>query len=102
MAKQQQRRYPAEVRARAVELAMTSGRSIRAVSRDVGVHYETLRMWLRQAQADAGARTDVPSTQEREEVRRLRKENQELHRANEILKAATAFFAKEADHTRTR
>lgn len=102
MAKQQQRRYPAEVKARAVELATTSGRSIRAVSRDVGVHYETLRMWIRQAQADAGTRPDLPSTVEREEVRRLRRENAELRRANEILKAATAFFAKEADHTRAR
>ncbi len=102
MAKQQQRRYPAEVKARAVELATTSGQSLRKVSRDVGVHYETLRMWIRQSQADAGARTDVPTTAEREEIRRLRKEIAELRRANEILKAASAFFAVEADHTRAR
>jgi transposase len=102
MAKQQQRRYPAEVKARAVELATTSGESLRKVSRDVGVHYETLRMWVRQSQADAGRRHDLPSTAEREEVKRLRREIVELRRANEILKAATAFFAKEADHTRAR
>ena len=50
-----------------------------------------MRTWIRQAQADRGERTDQPSTTELEELRRLRRENAELRRANEILKAASAF-----------
>ena len=57
---------------------------------------------MRQAEADAGVRTDLLSTQEREEIRRLRKENFELRRANEILKSASVFFAKELDPDRPK
>ncbi len=66
------------------------------------VHAETLRKRVRQAEADSGRRGDLLTTQEREEIRRLRKENFELRRANEILKAASVFFAKELDEDRTR
>jgi transposase len=61
---------------------------------------ETLRKWVRQAQVDAGSRPGVTS-EESAELRRLRRENAELRRANEILKAASAFFAAELDRPQT-
>jgi transposase len=57
---------------------------------------------VRQAEADAGVRTDLLMTEEREEIRRLRKENFELRRTNEILKSASVFFTKELDPDRSR
>jgi transposase len=62
----------------------------------VGASSETLRMWVRQAEIDAGARPGATS-EESAELRRLRRENSELRRANAILKAASAFFARELD-----
>ena len=72
------------------------------VARDLGVHKEALRGWVRQAEADAGERDDRLTTAERDELKELRKENAELRRANEILKAASVFFAQEIDRPRTR
>ena len=66
-----------------------------------GKHNEALRNWVRQAEADAGERADRPTSDENEELRRLRKEVSELRRVNEILKAASAFFAQEIDPTST-
>ena len=63
---------------------------------------EVLRKRVRRAEADSGKRSDILSTQEREEIRKLRKENFELRRANEILKAASLFFARELDTDRPR
>ena len=57
---------------------------------------------MRQAEADSGQRGELLSTAEREEIKKLRKENFELRRANEILKSASVFFAKELDTDRTR
>jgi transposase len=57
---------------------------------------------VRQAEADSGQRGELLSTAEREEIKKLRKENFELRRANEILKSASVFFAKELDTDRTR
>ena len=65
------------------------------VARDLGIHKEALRGWVRQAEADAGERDDLLTTAERDELKELRKENAELRRANEILKAASVFFAQE-------
>ena len=96
------RKYPEELSERGVRLALESGRPIRHVAADLGIHHETLRKRVRQAEADAGVRTDLLSTQEREEIRRLRKENFELRRANEILKSASVFFAKELDPDRPK
>jgi transposase len=62
---------------------------------------ETVRKWVRQAEVDAGARPGV-TTSEAEEIKRLKRENAELRRANEILKAASAFFAAELDRPHTR
>ena len=61
---------------------------------------ETLRKWVRQAEVDAGTRPGV-SSEESAEIRRLKRENAELRRANEILKAASAFFAAELDRPQT-
>jgi transposase len=96
------KKYPDELVTRGVRLALESGRPIAHVAKDLGMHPETLRKKVRQAQADSGARPDLPSSAEREEIRELRREVFELRRANEILKSASVFFAKELDEDRTR
>jgi transposase len=96
------RKYPAELIERGVRLAIESGRPIRHVADDLGIHHETLRKAVRQAEADGGLRPDLPTSQERDEIKALRKEVYELKRANEILKAASVFFATELDQDRTR
>jgi|SRR5947199_1316532 len=96
------RKYPDELRERAVRLVFESGRPIAQVARDLGVHKEALRHWVRQAEADAGERHDRLTTSERERLRALERENRELRKANEILKAASVFFAKELDPTRPK
>jgi len=98
------RKYPPELRERAVRLYRESSPKpvIRHLAEQLGVHHEALRNWIRQDEADHGERFDRPTSAEAEELRRLRKENAELRRANEILKAASAFFASELDPTRRR
>jgi transposase len=96
------RKYPLELIERGVRLAMESGRPIARVAADLGIHSETLRKHVRRAEADSGSRGDLLTSQEREEIRKLRKENFELRRANEILKSASVFFAKELDPDRTK
>jgi transposase len=63
---------------------------------------ETLRKYVRRVEADEGRRPDLPTSEEREEIKRLRKEVYELRRANEILKAASVFFATEPDADRPK
>jgi transposase len=77
-------------------------RPIAHLARELGLNPETLRTWIRQDEADRGERSDQPTTAEVEELRRLRKELAELRRADEILKAASAYFAQELDPTRRR
>ena len=96
------RKYPDELRERAVREVRSTGRPVAHVARDLGIHKEALRSWVRQAEADAGERDDRLSTAERDELKELRKEVAELKRANEILKAASVFFAQEIDRPRTR
>src|SRR5437867_3780545 len=96
------RKYPEELLERGVRLALESGRPIAHVAADLGIHSETLRKRVRQAEADQGLRPDLPTSEEREEIKRLRQENFELRRANEILKSASVFFAKELDPDRPR
>jgi transposase-like protein len=67
--------------------------TIRSVGEKLGVHTESLRRWVRQAERDRGERPGLTTT-EREEFKRLQRENGELKRANEILKKAAAFFAQ--------
>ncbi len=95
-------KYPKELIERGVRLALESERPIAHVAADLGIHPETLRKRVRQAEADSGSRSDLLTTQEREEIRKLRREVFELRRANEILKAASVFFAKELDQDRPR
>jgi transposase len=96
------RKYPDELRKRAVRLVFESKRSIARVARDLGIHKESLRHWVRQAEADSGRRRDLLTSEEREELRRLRRENFELRRAKAILKDASVYFAQELDPTRRR
>jgi transposase len=96
------RKYPDELRERAVRLALESKRPIAHVAEDLGIHKESLRKWVRQAEADSGRRRDLLSSEERDELKRLRRQNAELKRANAILKDASVYFAQELDPTRRR
>ena len=96
------RKYPDELRERAVRVVIESKRPVAHIARELGINPESLRNWVRQAEADAGLRADRLTTEERERLKALERENRELRRANEILKAASAFFAKELDQPRPR
>ena len=97
-------RYPQELRERAVRLVAesrpdhaTEWEAMRSVAQKLGIgSTETVRKWVRKAEVDDGVRPGVTS-EESAELRRLRAENRELRRANEILKAAAGFFAAELD-----
>ena len=97
-----QKRYPEELRERAVRLMFESGRPVARVAKDLGIGPQSLRTWVRQAEADAGERADRLTSGERERLKSLEREVRELRKANEILKAASVFFAKELDPTRSR
>ena len=89
------RKYLKELLDRGARLVFESGRPIARVARDLGIESETLRKHVRQTEADEGRRKDVLSSQEREEIKSLRREVAQLRCANEILKAASVFFAGE-------
>ena len=99
-----QRRYPAELRERAVRMAQElideqGGQRfvvVPRVARELGVGAESLRGWLKQAEIDTGRRQGT-STGDKERIAQLERENRELRRANDILKAASVFFATELD-----
>ncbi|MEU3657998.1 transposase [Streptomyces sp. NPDC032161] len=96
------RKYPDELRGRAIREVRTTGRPVAHVAKDLGVHKEALRGWVREAEADRGECEDRLTTAEQDELKQLRKEVAELRRANEILRAASVFFAQEIDRPRTR
>lgn len=98
------KKYPDDLKARAVRLYRESDPkpTIRRLAEQLGVHHEALRNWIRQDQADRGERDGQPTTEMVEENRRLRKEVAELRRVNEILRAASSYFASELDPTRRR
>ena len=96
------RKYPVELLDRAARVVFGSGRPIAHVAADLGLPSETLRKYVRQVEADEGRRSDLPTSEEREEIRELRREVFELRRANEILKAASVFFAGELDPHRPK
>jgi transposase len=92
-------KYPDELMQRGVWLVFESGRPIAQVAADLGVHPEALRKRVRRAEVDAGKR-DGLTTDEREELKQLRREVFELRRANSILKEASVYFARELDPNR--
>src|ERR1700691_5417946 len=96
------RKYPIELLERATRLVFESNRPIAHVAADLGLPSETLRKHVRQVEADEGRRTDLLTSEEREEIRKLKREVAELRRTNEILKAASVFFAGELDPNRPR
>src|SRR6201982_2548011 len=92
-------RYAPEVRARAVRMVQEHGgdhgsqwAAIASIAAKIGCTGETLRKWVRQAERDQGARPG-PTTEERERIKTLERENRELRQANEILRKASAYFA---------
>jgi transposase len=95
------RKYPNELIERGIRLVFESGRPIAHVAADLGLPPETLRKRVRQAEVDTGRRQGLTS-EEREEIRKLRKEVSELRRANEILRSASLFFARELDPDRPK
>jgi transposase len=95
--------YPREVRERAVRMVFehrheydSQWAAITSIAEKFGMTAETLRGWVRQAEVDTGHRPGTTAA-EAERIRELERENRELRRANEILKAASAFFARELD-----
>jgi transposase len=95
--------YPREVRERAVRMVFehrgeydSQWAAITSIAEKLGMTAETLRSWVRQAEVDDGRRPGT-TTAEAEKIRELERENRELRRANEILKAASVFFARELD-----
>ena len=96
-------RYPPELRDRAIRLVRehrnehpSEWAAIQSIAGKLGMTAETLRVWVRRDEVDHGKRPGVTSA-ERERIRELERENRELRRATEILKAASAFFARELD-----
>ena len=97
------RRYPQELRERAVRMVFehqheykSQWAAIVSIAEKFGPSAETLRHWVRRAEVDEGRRPGVTSD-ERERLKELERENRELRRANEILKSASLFFATELD-----
>jgi transposase len=93
------RKYPEELRERAIRLAVDLRRepatrtgALRRVGEQLGINPETLRNWVQQAEIDQGHRPGI-STVEGQRIAQLERENRELKRANEILRTASAFFA---------
>jgi transposase len=99
----QRTRYPTELRERAVRMVVDHRKeyasewaAICSIAEKCDIKPESLRLWLRRTEIDTGQRAGVTSAQQ-ERIRELERENRELRRANDILKAASAFFARELD-----
>jgi transposase len=89
--------YSEEFRREAVRLLRSSDRSVPQLASELGVSPQSLRNWSKQAELDAGERSDGLTSDDREELRRLRRENRVLREEREILRKAAAFFAKESE-----
>lgn len=88
--------YPPEFRAEAVRLHRSSRRPLAQTAREIGISPWTMSRWVRQAEIDEG-KAEGLTTEEREELRRLRRQNKILQEEKEILKKAALFFARETD-----
>src|SRR2546428_8788057 len=96
MAKRKRRAFTREFKAQAVRIVRESGKSVGVVARELDLTETALRSWVRQAEIDAGrGAPGALTTEEREELGRLRRENRTVRMERDILKKATAFFAKE-------
>jgi transposase len=93
--------YPPEFRRRMIEL-VRGGRSPEALAREFEPSAQSIRQWVRQADLDEGQRSDGLTTEEREELVRLRRENRVLSEEKEILKKAAAWFAQETQSSPTK
>ncbi len=100
------KRYSPEFKDRAVRMvadrladdrSCTQWRAINEIAPRLGISVESMRRWYEQSLIDSGQRQGL-TREEHEEIKRLKRENAELRRANEILKLASAFFARELDH----
>jgi transposase len=90
--------FPGEYKAEVVELIRTTGKTVGRVAKELDLTETAVREWVKRADLDAGRRTDGLTTGEREELRRLRRENRDLREEREILRKAAVFFARETDH----
>lgn len=88
--------YAPEFRRQMIEL-VRAGRNAGELSREFGCAAQTIRNWVRQADRDEGRRDDGPTSQENEEIRRLRRQVRQLEQERDILKKAAAWFARETD-----
>ncbi|MFB7083031.1 transposase [Streptomyces sp. NPDC056308] len=92
------KRYTAEFKRDAIALVDSTGKTVTAVARELGIGSESLRGWYRQAKADQGeGAPDELTTAEREELKRLRRQNAEQAKTIEVRRKAAVFFAKESD-----
>ena len=96
MSKKPRRRFSKEFKAETVRLFETSDKTMAAIARDLDVSISAVRSWVKQARIDNGQGQGEMTTDEREELTRLRREKRVLKMEREILKKATAFFAKES------
>ena len=90
--------FPPEYKAEVVELIRSSGKTVGQVARELDLTETAVRQWVRQADLDAGCRSDGLTSVERDELRRLRRENRDLREEREILRKSAVFFARETGH----
>ena len=89
------RPYPKEFREGALQLVREGERPVAQIAHELGIAESCVRRWIKQAELDSGKRDDGLTTGDREELRRLRRENTRLKQEKEILRKAAAFFARE-------
>jgi transposase len=89
--------FPPEYKAEVVELIRSAGKTAGQVARELDLTETAVRQWVKQADLDAGRRTDGLTTAERDELRQLRREVRDLREEREILRKAAVFFARETD-----